>query len=87
MKVMTQKMIFSMVFFDEINTPQFSLVIRSQNGNGCDFKHEICEKRGKKNFKPTKIYCFVKYVKFITGQDYKQQYVDFMRRKTMKYCD
>ena len=26
MKVMTQKMIFSMVFFDEINTPQFSLV-------------------------------------------------------------
>ena len=43
LKVMTQKMIFSMVFFDEISTPQFSLVNRSQNGNGCDFKHEISE--------------------------------------------
>ena len=34
----------------EINTRQFKLVNRSQYGNGCDFKHEFIEYRGKKLF-------------------------------------
>ena len=38
----------------KINTPQFNLVNRSQYGNGCDFKHEIIEYRGKNCFIPTK---------------------------------
>ena len=43
----------------QINTPQFNLVNRSQNGNGCDFKHEIIEYRGKNCFIPTKGSCFI----------------------------
>ena len=63
------------------NTPQFHLVNRSQYGNGCDFKHEIIEYRGNNCFIPTKGYCFVKSINFITGEDYKQQYLGFIRNK------
>ena len=51
---------------------------RSQYGNGCDFKHDIIEYRGNNCFIPTKGYCFVKCVNFLTGQDYKQQYLYFI---------
>ena len=60
------------------NTPQFNLVNRSQYGNGCDFKHEIIEYRGNDCFIPTKGYCFIKCNNFITGEDYKEQYLDFI---------
>ena len=63
----------------KIKTPQFNKVNRSQYGNGCDFKHEIIEYRGNNCFIPTKGYCFVKCINFLTGQDYKQQYLDFIR--------
>ena len=63
----------------KLNTPQFNKVNRSQYGNGCDFKHEIIEYRGNNCFIPTKGYCFVKCINFLTGQDYKQQYLDFIR--------
>ena len=63
----------------EINTPQFNKVNRSQYGNGCDFKNEIIKYRGNNCFIPTKGYCFVKCGNFLTGQDYKQQYLDFIR--------
>ena len=59
-------------FIYKINTPQFDLVNRSQYGNGCDFKHEINEYRGENCFIPTKGYCFVKCINFITG-DYKEK--------------
>ena len=65
----------------KLDTPQFNKVNRSQNGNGSDFKHEIIEYRGKNCYIPTKGYCFVKYVNFLTGGDYKQQYLDFIRNK------
>ena len=44
----------------KLNTPQFNKVIRSQYGNGCDFKHEIIEYQGNNCYIPTKAYCFVK---------------------------
>ena len=66
-------------FIYKINTPQFDKVNRSQYGNGCDFKHGIIEYQGNICFIPTKGYCFVKCVHFLTGQDYKQQYLDFIR--------
>ena len=37
--------------------------------------------RGKECFIPTEGYCFVKCVNFITGEDYKQQYLDFVRKE------
>ena len=63
----------------KLDTPQFNKVNRSQYGNGCDFKHEIIEYRGNNCFIPSKDYCFVKCINFLTGQDYKQQYLDFIR--------
>ena len=63
----------------KINIPQLSLVNKSQYGNGCDFKHKIIEYRGKICFIPTKGDCFVICVHFLTGEDYKQQYLDFIR--------
>ena len=58
-------------------TPHCKLVNRSQNGNGFDFNYEIIEYRGNNCFIP-KGYCFVKCINFITGEDYKQQYPDFI---------
>ena len=68
-----------MVIFLKINTPQFNKLNRSQYCNGCDFKHEIIEYRGSNCFIPTKGYCFVKCINFLTGRDYKQQYLDSIR--------
>ena len=76
---MTQKLVFLMVIFIKINTPLFKLVNRSQYGNGCDFKHEIIENRGSNCFIPTKGYCLVKCINHLTGGEYKEQYLDFIR--------
>ena len=68
----------------KLDTPQFKKVNRSQYGNGCDFKHEIFEYRGNNCFMPTKGYCFVKCINFITGQDYKEQYLEFIRNESRR---
>ena len=81
MKVMMRKLLFSMVIFIKTDTPQFNKVNRSQYGNGCDFKHEIIEYRGNNCFTPTKGYCFVKCIIYLTGQDYKQEHLDFIRNE------
>ena len=64
-----------------INTPQFNKVNRSQYGNGCDFKHEIIEYQGNNCFIPTKGYCFIKCIISLTGEDYKEQHLDFIRNE------
>ena len=63
----------------KLDTRQFKKVNISQYGNGCHFKHEIIEYRGNNCFIPTKGYCFIKCNNFLTGQDYKEQYLDFIR--------
>ena len=65
----------------KIDTPQFNTVNRSQCGNGCDFKHESIEYQVNNCFIPTKGYCFVNYINFLTGGDYKQQVLDFIRNE------
>ena len=62
----------------KLDTPQFKKVNRCQYGNGCDFKHEFIEYRGN-CFIPIKGYCFVKYINSLTGEVYKEQYLDFIR--------
>ena len=64
-----------------MDTRQFNKVNRSQYGNGCSFDKIIFEYRGIICFLPTKGYCFVKCINFLTGQDYKQQYLDFIRNE------
>ena len=66
-------------YFYKISILQFNLVNSSQYGYGCDFKHEIIEYQGNNCYIPTKGYYFVECVIFITGKDYKQQYLDFIR--------
>ena len=65
----------------KLNTPQFNLIKRSQYGNGCSFDKLIFEYQGNNCFIPTKAYCFVKCVTFLTGQDYKKRYLDFIRNE------
>ena len=65
----------------KLNTPQFNKVNRSQNGNGCSFHKIIVEYLGNNCFIPTKGYCFIKCVNYLTGQDYKQEYLDFIRNE------
>ena len=65
----------------KLNTPQFYKVNRSQYGNGCSFDRIIIEYRGNNCFIPTKGYCFVKCINYLTGQDYKQEYLNFIRNE------
>ena len=65
----------------KIDTPQFNKVNRSQYGNGCSFDKIIVEYRGNNCYIPTKGYCFIKCINYLTGQDYKQQYLDFIRNE------
>ena len=68
----------------KLNTPQFNKVNRSQYGNGCSFDKIIIEYRGNNCYIPTKGYCFVKCIKYLTGQDYKQENLDFIRNESRR---
>ena len=65
----------------KIKTPQFNKVNRSQYGNGSSFDQIIVEYQGNNCFIPTKGFCFVKCINYLTGQDYKQEYHDFIRNE------
>ena len=65
----------------KIKTPQFNKLKKSQYGIGCDLKHEIFEYRRNNFYIPNKGYCYVKCINYITDQDCKQQYVDFIRNE------
>ena len=45
------------------------------------FIKKILEYRGHNCYTPTKAYCFVKCIKILTGQDYKQHYLDYIRNE------
>ena len=66
-------------YFNKLNIPQFNKINRSQYGNGCSFDKKIIEYRRNNCYIPTKGYCFIKCIYYLTGQDYKQQYLDFIR--------
>ena len=68
----------------KIDSPKFNLVNRSQYGNGCSFDKIIFEYRGNNSFIPTRGYCFIKCITYLTGQDYKQQYLDFIRNEKQR---
>ena len=64
-----------------LDTPQFNKVNRSQYGNGCIFDKIIFEYRVINCYIPTKSCCFVKCVNYLTSQDYKDQYLEFIRNE------
>ena len=49
--------------------------------NGCDFKHQNIEYRGKNCYIPSNGYCFIECINFFTGEVYKQEYFDFIRNE------
>ena len=65
----------------KLDTPIFNKVNRSHYGNGCTFDKIIIEYCGNNCYIPTKGYCFVKCLNFLTDRDYKQQYLDFIRNE------
>ena len=65
-------------------TKQFNKSNRSQYGNGCNFDKIINEYKGNNCYIPTKGYCFVKCINFLTGQDYKDKYLDFIRNESRR---
>ena len=71
-------------YFYKTDTPQFKKVNRSQYGNGCSFDKIIAEYRGNNCFIPTKGDCFVICINYLTGQDYKQEYLDFIRNESRR---
>ena len=68
-------------YIHKINTPQFNKINRSQYGNGCCFDKIIVEYKGNNCFIPTKGYCFIECINYLTGQDFKQEYLDFIRNE------
>ena len=68
----------------KLDNPQFNKLNRSQYGNGCSFDKTIVEYQGNNCFIPTKGYCFIKCINYLTGHDYKQQYLDFLRNETRR---
>ena len=62
----------------KLTAPQFNKVNRRLYGNGCSFDKIIIDYQGNNCFIPTKRYCFVKCINYLTGQGYKQQYLDFI---------
>ena len=65
----------------KLNTPQFNKVKRIPYGNGCSFDKIIIECQGKNCFIATKGFCFVKCINYLTGHDFKQEYLDFIRNE------
>ena len=68
----------------KLNTPQFNKVNRSQYGIGCSFDKIIIEYRRNNCYIPTKGYCFVKCINYLTGQDDKQEYLDFIQNESRR---
>ena len=68
-------------YFYKIKTPQFILVNGSRYGNRCDFKQESIDYRGNICYIPTKGYCFIKCINFLTGKDYNQEILEFIRNE------
>ena len=68
-------------YFYKIKTPQFNSVNGSQYGSGCDFTHVIIEQQSNNCFIPTKNFCFVNCINYLTGEYYEQQKLDFIRNE------
>ena len=65
----------------KLNTHEFNKVNRSQYGRGIDFKQDIVEYIGNKCCVPTSGNCFIECIIFLTGKDYTEEFLTFIRTK------
>ena len=63
----------------KLNTPEFKKVKRSLYGKGTDFLKDILEVIGNNCYIPSSGYCFLKCINYLTGKDYKKEFLDFIR--------
>ena len=67
----------------KLNTLEINKVNRSHYGRGTDFKQDFVEYTGNICFIPTSDNCFIKCNKYLTGKDYTEEFLTFLR--TEKY--
>ena len=65
----------------KLNTPHFILVNRSQYGRGTDFKQDIVEYNGNTCYIRTSVNCFMKYINYLTDNDYAENFLNFFRNE------
>ena len=65
----------------KLNTPQFNIVIRSGFGRGVDCRHHIVEYKGNNSYIPSSGFCFMKCFNFLTGKNYEQDFLEFIRNE------
>ena len=77
------------IYIYKRDTPHFHLVNKLQYRNDCDIKHQNIVYLGNISFVPTKRYRFVKRIILLTGENYKEKYLDFLgkEKKTIKSND
>ena len=63
----------------KLNTTEVNKVSRSQYGEGTDFKQDIVEYIGNNCYIPTIGHCFIKCINYLTGKDYTEDFVTFIR--------
>ena len=65
----------------KLETPVISIVIRSRFGKRTDFKQDINKVIGGNCYIPTSQYCFMKWIDFLTGRNWKQQSLEITRNQ------
>ena len=63
----------------KLNTPHFNRVDRAQFGRGTDFKQDIIEYTCNNRYNPTSSQCFIKCNIHLTGNDYTEDFLTFIR--------
>ena len=58
--------------------PDFKPVKRSNYGKGSYYLSDIAEYYGNNCFIPTGDNCFLKFINYLTGKDYKKEYFEFI---------
>ena len=63
----------------ELSTTEFNKVNRSQYGRSTAFKQDIVEYIGNNCYIPTSANCFIKCINRLTGKDYMNEFLTFIR--------
>ena len=81
---MILKIVFLLFFLKKLDKPLFNMVKRSKYGKRVDFKLEIIEYKGNNCYIPMKGYCFIKCINYLTGLDYLESFLEFIRNEKRK---
>ena len=63
----------------KINTPECNRVNRAQHGRVTNFGKDVVEYTGNNCYIPTSDNCFIKCMNLLTGKDYTEEFLHFIR--------